>query len=88
MAGAGGEAGRRSERGLLNHPLLLSGETIVHRDAGCTIVEPTRGDRQRAWGLGLPWQREGAHVTSKRGEVSEGGGGEAWRGGEEEEGRA
>lgn len=47
-------------------------ETIVQRDAGCTIVEPTRGDRQRAWGMGLLWQLKGAHMTSKHTEVSQG----------------
>lgn len=36
-----------------------------HRDTGSPLVE-------RAWGTGLPWQRKGAHVTSKRREVSGG----------------
>lgn len=44
----------------------------MQRDAGCTIVEPTRGDRQRAWGMGLLWQLKGAHMTSKHTEVSQG----------------
>lgn len=45
----------------------------MRRDAGCTIVQPTRGDRQGAWGMGLPWQLEGAHMTSNT-KVSRGGG--------------
>lgn len=44
----------------------------MQRDAACTIVEPTRGDGQRAWGMGLLWQPKGAHMTSKPREVSGG----------------
>lgn len=44
----------------------------MRRDAGCTIVQPSRGDRQGAWGMGLPWQLEGAHMTSNT-KVSRGG---------------
>ena len=44
-------------------------ETIVQRDAACTIVEPTRGDGQRAWGMGLLWQpkRRTRDVKPQRG---------------------